>query len=61
MGKKLVLTLALVLCLSFMVIGVGGHNLGYEIVSVYGSTPSIDGSISVGEWSDAASVSFNNT
>jgi len=44
-----------------MVIGVRGHDPDYEVVAVYGSTPTIDGSISVGEWSDAASVSFNNT
>jgi hypothetical protein len=44
-----------------MVIGVRGHNPEYEIVAVYGSTPTIDGSISVGEWDDAALVSFNNT
>ena len=61
MSRKLVLTLAWVLCLSFMVIGVGGHDPDYEVVAVYGSIPSIDGSISVDEWDDAASVSFNNT
>ena len=61
MSRKFVLTLAWVLCLSFMVVGVRGHNPEYEVVAVYGSTPAIDGSISVGEWSDAASVSFNNT
>jgi len=33
----------------------------YEIVAAYGSTPTIDGTINVQEWSDAASVSFNNT
>lgn len=55
------LVYALTLCLSFMVVGVRGHNPAYEVVAVYGSTPAIDGSISVGEWSDAASVSFNNT
>jgi hypothetical protein len=49
------------LCMSFMVVGVRGHNPAYEVVAVYGSTPAIDGSISVSEWSDAASVSFNNT
>jgi hypothetical protein len=61
MIKKLALTFVLAICLSFMVIGVRGHNLEYEIVAVYGSTPTIDGSISVDEWDDAASVSFNNT
>jgi len=61
MSRKLALIYALTLCLSSLVIGVGGHNPDYEIVAVYGSTPSIDGSISVGEWSDAAPVSFNNT
>jgi parallel beta-helix repeat protein len=33
----------------------------YEIVAAYGSTPTIDGTISVNEWGDASSVSFNNT
>jgi len=61
MIKKLALTFVLAICLSFMVIGVRGHNPGYEIVAVYGSTPTIDGSMSVGEWDDAALVSFNNT
>jgi len=32
-----------------------------EIIAVSGSTPTIDGSISVGEWGDASSLSFNNT
>ena len=33
----------------------------YEIAAVYGSTPTVDGTINVLEWNDAASVSFNNT
>jgi len=33
----------------------------YEIAAVYGSTPTVDGAISVSEWSDAASVAFKNT
>ena len=61
MIKKLALTFVLAICLSFMVIGVRGHNPEYEIVAVYSSTPTIDGSMSVGEWDDAALVSFNNT
>ena len=61
MSRKFVLLLALMLCMSFMVVGVRGHNPAYEVVALYGSTPAIDGSISVSEWSDAASVSFNNT
>jgi hypothetical protein len=61
MIKKLALTFVLAICLSFMVIGVRGHNPEYEIIAFYGSTPTIDGSMSVGEWDDAASVSFNNT
>jgi parallel beta-helix repeat protein len=31
------------------------------LVAVYGSTPTVDGTINVNEWSDAAQVSFNNT
>jgi len=61
MIKKLALTFALAICLSFMVIGARGHNPGYEVVAVYGSTPTIDGIINIHEWSDAASVFFNNT
>jgi hypothetical protein len=61
MNRNFVLTFALVFCLSFLVIGVGGHNPWYGIVAVYGSTPTIDGAVNVSEWSDAASVSFSNT
>lgn len=61
MNRKLVLLSAFVLFLSFFVIRVCGHDPGYEIVAVYGSTPTIDGFIDIIEWSDAASVSFNNT
>lgn len=57
MNRNIVVTFAFVFCLSFTVIGVEGHNPGYEIVAVYGSTPTIDGSISVDEWDDAASIS----
>jgi len=32
-----------------------------SLIAVYGSTPTIDGTIDVHEWSDAASSSFNNT
>ncbi len=42
-----------------MIVIVGGQP--NEIIAVSGSTPTIDGSIDVGEWDDAASVSFNNT
>ena len=61
MNRKLVLLSAFVLFLSFLVIRVCGHDPSYEIVAVYGSTPTIDGFIDIIEWSDAASVSFNNT
>jgi hypothetical protein len=61
MNRKFVLIFALVLCLSFMVIKVDGHNPAYDIVALYGSTPTIDGAININEWSDAASVFFNNT
>jgi hypothetical protein len=37
------------------------HDPSYEVVAVYGLTPSIDGTINDSEWSDASSVSFNNT
>lgn len=60
MIKKIVLTFALVFCLSFSAIIVEGQAT-YEVVAVYGSAPTVDGSINVGEWDDAASVSFDNT
>jgi len=61
MTRKLVLVFALLLCLSFTIVKVNGQNPGYEIVAAYGSTPTIDGAIDASEWSDASSVSFNNT
>lgn len=61
MSRKLVLLSAFVLFLSFLVIRVCGHDPSYEIVAVHGSTPTIDGFIDPIEWSDAASVSFNET
>lgn len=33
----------------------------YEVIAVYGSSPTIDGSIDIEEWNDAEPVSFNNT
>lgn len=61
MNWKPVPTFALMLCLFLWVIEVDGHNPAYEIVSVYGSTPTIDGVLDAHEWGDAALVSFNNT
>lgn len=61
MHRKFASIFVLVLCLSFVVFGARGHNPAYEVVAVYGSPPTIDGSISIGEWSDADSVFFNNT
>lgn len=61
MHRKLLLTSMAMLSLFFMLISVNGHNPGYEVVAVYGSTPTIDGSINVDEWDDASSVQFNNT
>ena len=60
MDRSIVAIFVLLFCLSFMAIGVEGQP-NYEIVAAYGSTPTVNGSISVGEWNDAASVSFNNT
>jgi len=60
MIRRTVLIFALVFCLSFVAVGVDGQ-LTSEVVAVYGSTPNPDGAIGVGEWDDAASVSFNNT
>jgi hypothetical protein len=60
MIRRTVLIFALVFCLSLVAIGVEGQP-NYEVVAVSGSTPTYDGAIDVGEWDDAASVSFNNT
>jgi len=61
MSRKFVFMVVSVLCLSFVIIGAKAHDPSYEIVAVYGSTPTIDGAINIHEWSDAASVFFNNT
>ncbi|MCZ2807754.1 MAG: hypothetical protein O2V44_00205 [Candidatus Bathyarchaeota archaeon] len=60
MNRRTVLIFTLVFCFSFLAIGVEGQP-NYEVVAVYGSTPTPDGAISAGEWDDAASVSLNNT
>jgi len=44
-----------------MIMRVRGHNPSNGIVAVYGSTPTIGGAINIHEWSDAASVSINET
>ena len=49
------------LFLSFVLVRVNGHDPTYEVVAVYGSTPTIDGAINIHEWNDAASISFNDT
>ena len=46
------------LCLSVVVTGVLAQ---YLIDAKYGPTPTIDGLISLGEWDDAATVTFNKT
>lgn len=58
---KIRLIVLFALCVSFTVIKAGGHDASYEIIAVYGTTPTIDGFIDPVEWSDAASVLFNNT
>ena len=47
--------------LNLVPINVNGTRDNYVINAVSGSTPQIDGFLSDGEWSDAASVSFNYT
>jgi len=37
---------------------VRAHSPGYEVVARYGTTPTIDGTISDGEWTDASTVTF---
>jgi hypothetical protein len=44
-----------------MLIAVDGQDTDYKIVAVSGSAPMVDGSISVGEWDDAAAITFNTT
>ena len=61
MNRYLVFAFVLGLCLSFVVTGSEAYDPSYVIVAVYGSTPLIDGVINSTEWSDAASVSFNET
>jgi hypothetical protein len=61
MSREAVLLFALVLCMSFIIVEAKAHDSSYEIVAVYGLTPSIDGTIDDSEWSDASSVSFNKT
>lgn len=60
MKKKLLLIMALVIFLPSMTSEVKGQN-GYQIVAVFGSTPTIDGNIYTSEWSDASNIVFNNT
>ena len=60
MIKKCVFTFLLVASLSFVASNVHAVN-GYEIVAVGGSTPTIDGDLFPGEWTDADSILFNNT
>lgn len=50
----------MLLCLSVAVTEVLGHP-DSEVVANYGPTPTIDGTISLGEWDDAATVPFNET
>lgn len=63
MSRKFVLVLAFMLCLSFLVIEVEGDFGPHPppLGAVFGSTPSVDGSIGNSEWSDADSRSFNQT
>jgi len=61
MNRYLVFVFVLGLCSSLVVTRSEAYDLSYEIVAVYGSTPLIDGVINSTEWSDAASVSFNET
>lgn len=51
----------MLLCFSVVVTGVLGHDPGSEIVAKYGTTPTIDGIISLGEWVDANITTFNET
>lgn len=60
--NKLFFLIALLFLFLFLVpINVNGTEDNYIIIAVSGSTPQVDGFLTNGEWSDAASVSFNNT
>jgi len=61
MSRNLVFVFVAILFLFFVVTMSKAHDLNYEIIVVYGSTPTIDGTIDTFEWSDAASVFFNKT
>ena len=50
-----------VFCLSVLVVTVEGYDPAYTIAAVAGLTPSIDGTLTAGEWDDASTVSFNDT
>jgi hypothetical protein len=60
MIRKCVFTFLLVVSLSLAASRVHAAN-GSEIVAVEGSTPTIDGDLFTGEWTDADSILFNNT
>jgi len=60
MNRKVVYILFLFMAMSVLILGARGTN-GYEIVAVDGSTPTIDGTVNSGEWSDASYVQFNYT
>jgi hypothetical protein len=60
MRKKLLLIVVLVILFPSMMSEVNGPN-GYEIVAVFGSSPTIDGNLYTAEWSDADNIVFNNT
>ena len=61
MDKLFFLMVLLFLFLFLVPNTVNGAEDNYVINAVSGSTPQIDGFFTDGEWSDAASVSFNNT
>lgn len=55
--KKLCLVLAAALLIAGLCSNVQAHS-GDEVVAVYGTAPTIDGTISTGEWDDASTVTF---
>jgi len=61
LAKYQVLILATLLLLASSLMTLVQAHPNYEIIAIAGSTPTIEGIISPGEWDDANSETFNET
>jgi len=59
--KPIFITTLIILSLTFTLAKTNAHKRGYIIHSLYGTTPTIDGTLSPQEWSDATTLTFNYT